>query len=46
MFKKVTLIISTDIEEIENASLEDIFGEDVVDYEVEDLTKEEKEIYE
>lgn len=46
MLKKVTLIISTDIEEIENASLEEIFNEDVIDYDVENLTTEEQEIYE
>lgn len=43
MLKKVTLFISTDIEDLESCNLQRILQEDVVDYEVEDLTEEEKE---
>jgi hypothetical protein len=43
MIKKVILFVSTDIEDLDNCSLDRIFQEDIVDYEITDLTKEERE---
>lgn len=42
MIKKVILFVSTE-EDLDNCSLDRIFQEDIVDYEIEDLTKEERE---
>ena len=43
MLKKIIVFISTDIEDLESCDLHRLLQEDVVDYEVEDLTEEERE---
>lgn len=43
MLKKIIVFISTDIEDLESYDLYRLLQEDVVDYEVEDLTEEERE---
>jgi hypothetical protein len=45
MIKKIIVYVSTDIENLENYSLDVIFREDIVDYEIEDLTQEEREMF-
>ena len=45
MLKKIIVFISTDIEDLESCNLQRLLQEDVVDYEIEDLTKEERECF-
>ena len=45
MIKKIVVFISTDIENLEECSLDRIFQEDIVDYDFEDLTEEEKKTF-